>query len=289
MQISFPSNLHVGTSSWSTTDWCGSFYPHSIEPVEMITEYAKQFSTVEIDSSWYRMPSMSMVDAWNVRTPSGFIFSAKVPRVITHDKYLEGCEEEINQFVSVMSRLGEKLGPLVFQFPYVAKGKDPNEYATGADFLRRLKSFVKILPIDFQWAIEIRNSHWVKSELLDILRDHGIALAFIDYYTMDPLPKLSRQAGIITAPFAYLRFLGNHKQMDAAIQQERTEGRRKSDWESLLVDRTAQMRYWMPAIRDLTAKEENIYIYFNNHYAGYAPGSVELFLKLWQEEMPIKN
>jgi uncharacterized protein YecE (DUF72 family) len=280
-QLQFPEYLHVGTSSWSSLDWRGHFYPASIEPGEMISSYASRLSTVEIDSTWYRMPSQAMVDAWNHRTPEGFIFSAKVPRVISHDKYLEGCEDDLGQFVTIMSRLGKKLGPMVLQFPYVAKGKDPDEYARGADFLRRLKNFVCILPEGFQWAVEIRNATWIRTELLDTLRSRGISLVFIDYYTMDPLPKLALKEGVFTAPFAYIRFLGNHKQMDQAVEKARAEGRRKSDWESLLVDRTAQIKHWLPAIRDLVAREVPTYIYFNNHYAGYAPGSVELFSELW--------
>ena len=284
MQLRFPPNLRVGTSSWSTTDWCGTFYPESIEPADMIAAYARQLSTVEIDSTWYRMPSRSMVDAWNARTPAGFVFSAKVPRVISHEKYLEDCEAEVNEFVSAMSRLGDKLGPLVLQFPYVAKGKDPEEYATGAQFLARLKKFAGLLPAGFQWAIEIRNSKWVRPELLDVLHQRGISLVFIDYYTMDPLPKLAHRREVFTAPFVYIRFLGNHKEMDAAVQRARAEGTRKSDWDSLLVDRTGPMRYWIPAIRDLAARDVPIYVYFNNHFAGYAPGSVELFSRLWNAD-----
>lgn len=247
----------------------------------MISVYARQLTTVEIDSTWYSIPSRSMVDAWNARTPAGFIFSAKVPRVISHEKYLDGCEAELNEFVAAMSRLGDKLGPMVLQFPYVAKGKAPDEYATGADFLRRLKKFVGIMPAGFRWALEIRNSRWIQPPLLDVLRSRDIALVFIDYYTMDPLPKLASRSEVFTAPFAYIRFLGNHKEMEAAVLRARTEGDRKSDWESLLVDRTQQMKFWIPAIRDLAARQIPLYIYFNNHYAGYAPGSVELFSRLW--------
>ncbi len=249
----------------------------------MIAAYARQLSTVEIDSTWYQMPSKAMIEAWDARTPAGFVFSAKVPRVISHDKYLEGCEAELNQFVTAMSGLGEKLGPMVFQFPYVAKGKDPEEYATGAQFLARLKRFVGLLPGGFRWAIEIRNPRWVQSELLDLLHDHGISLVFVDYYTMDPLPKLTNRPGIFTAPFVYIRFLGNHKEMDAAVQRAREEGKRDSDWGSLLVNRAEQMRLWIPAIRNLVTGQTPVYVYFNNHYAGYAPGSVELFSRLWNE------
>ncbi len=281
--LRFPEQLRVGTSSWSSPDWRGSFYPESVEPAEMIAAYAQKLSTVEIDSTWYQMPTRAMVDAWNARTPANFVFSAKVPRVISHDKYLDGCEAELSRFVATMSRLGDKLGPMVLQFPYVAKGKDPEEYATGAEFRARLKKFLPLLVGEFQWAIEIRNALWVRAELLDLLRSRNVSLVFIDYYTMDPLPKLLSRNGIFTSSFAYIRFLGNHKQMDAAVQRAREEGKRDSDWGSLLVDRTEQMRFWIPAIRKLVAGQIPVYVYFNNHYAGYAPGSVELFSRLWHE------
>jgi uncharacterized protein YecE (DUF72 family) len=284
MAVRFPELLHVGTSSWSSPDWRGTFYPQTIEPAEMIAVFAQKLSTVEIDSTWYQMPTRAMVDSWNGRTPPGFVFSAKVPRVISHDKYLEDCESELNQFVSVMSRLGDKLGPMVLQFPYVAKGKDPDEYATGAQFQARLKKFIPFLSSDFRWAIEIRNALWVRPELLDLLQSRNISLVFIDYYTMDSLPKLLERDGIITSAFAYVRFLGNHKQMDTAVRRAREEGKRESDWGSLLVDRTDQMKSWIPGIRRLVAGQIPVYVYFNNHYAGYAPGSVELFSRLWNEQ-----
>jgi len=116
MDRPFHPNMLVGTSSWSSKDWCGSFYPESIDPAEMIREYSKKLSTVEIDATWYRMPNEKMVDAWNSKTPDGFVFSAKVPKIITHEKYLEDCEAELKEFISVMSRLKDKLGPLLLQF-----------------------------------------------------------------------------------------------------------------------------------------------------------------------------
>jgi uncharacterized protein YecE (DUF72 family) len=280
MPNEFPPKLLVGTSSWSSQDWCGSFYSDHIEPGEMIRAYSSKLSTVEIDSTWYRMPSPKMVETWKSKTPSGFIFSAKVPRVITHDKYLEECETEINEYISVMSGLGEKLGPMILQFPYIAKGKDPDEYKTGADFIRRLKGFIQLLPIEFKWGVEIRNSLWVQPALLDILRSRGISLVFIDYYTMDPLPKLAHRSDVFTASFVYIRFLGNRKEIDAAVKQAQEAGLRKREFESILKDRTGQMKAWIPPIKQLVSKGTPTYVYFNNHYAGYAPGSVELFEKL---------
>jgi uncharacterized protein YecE (DUF72 family) len=284
MHRQFPPNLLVGTSSWSSPDWRGTFYPDSTEPGEMIGVYASKLPTVEIDTTWYHMPSRKMVEAWKSKTPEGFIFSAKVPNVISHEKYLEGCEAELNEFISVMSILGEKLGPLILQFPYVAKGKDPEEYRTGADFIRRLKGFVDLLPKEFKWGIEIRNSRWVQPPLLDILRNHDISLVFIDYYTMDPLPRLVHREDIYTAPFAYVRFLGNRKQMDAAVKAARESSQRKRDWESLVKDCANQMKTWIPPIKGLLTRGMPVYVYFNNHYAGYAPGSVELFSRLFDDD-----
>ncbi len=253
----------------------------------MIRAYSAKLPTVEIDSTWYRTPSRKMVESWNARTPDGFIFSAKVPSVISHEKYLEGCEEELSEFVSVMSLLGEKLGPLILQFPYVAKGKDPQEYETGADFLRRLKSFIPLLSKEIKWGIEIRNSKWVQPALLDVLRSRDISLVFIDYYTMDPLPKLAHRSDIFTSSFVYVRFLGNRKQMDAAVQQAQKSRERPKAWGSLIKDCTKQMKLWIPPLRSLVAKGVPVYVYFNNHYAGYAPGSVELFSSLFEGESDI--
>jgi len=254
----------VGTSSWSSQDWCGTFYAESIAPGEMIREYSKKLPTVEIDATWHHMPNNRMVDAWKSRTPKGFIFSAKVPKIISHEKYLEDCEPELNEFISVMSRLEEKLGPMILQFPYVAKGKDPEEYKTGKGFIRRLERFAGLLPKEFKWGVEIRNSKWIAPPLLDVLQKRDISLVFIDYYTMDPLHKLANVEGIYTAPFVYIRFLGNHKTMNAAVKQARKEGRRKRDWESLIQDRRNQMKLWIPPLKDLASRQIPTYVYFNN-------------------------
>jgi uncharacterized protein YecE (DUF72 family) len=284
MNVRFPPNMLVGTSSWSSKDWCGSFYPESIDPAEMIRLYADQLPTVEVDSTWYRIPDLKMVEAWKSRTPAGFIFSAKVPKVITHEKYLEDCEIELKAFLSVMSGLEDRLGPLLLQFPYIAKGRNPREYETGADYIERLKKFVALLPENFKWVVEIRNSKWIRPPLLDLLHSRGISLAFIDYYTMDPLYKLAHGQDVFTAPFVYVRFLGNRKMMDAAVKKARIDGRRRRDWESLIVDRTDQMKLWIPPLKDLSKRNVPTFVYFNNHYAGYAPGSVELFGKLFEVE-----
>ena len=285
MDIKFPPNILVGTSSWSSKDWCGSFYPESIDPSEMIRVYSEKLQTVEIDATWYRIPDLKMVDSWNSKTPDGFIFSAKVPKIITHEKYLEDCESELTEFISVMTRLKDKLGPLLLQFPYVAKGKDPEEYEKGTDFVKRLKRFTELLPKDIKWVVEIRNSKWIRPQLLDLLGEQEISLAFIDYYTMDPLPRLANLKGIYTAPFVYVRFLGNRKYIENIVKKAKQEGRRDRHWESLVIDRSEQVKLWIPPLKDLVKRRVPTYVYFNNHYAGYAPGSVELFGRLLNDDL----
>jgi uncharacterized protein YecE (DUF72 family) len=285
MNLEFPENLLVGTSSWSSSDWRGTFYPEGTAPGEMISVYSRKLRTVEIDATWHAMPNDRMVDAWNARTPDGFTFSAKVPKIISHEKLMEDCEEELATFLSVMGKLGPKLGPLVLQFPYVARGKDAREYETGAEFISRLKRFAPRLSSEFKWGIEIRNSKWLRPELLDLLRRHNISLVFIAYYTMDPLPRLAARPEVFTSNFVYVRFLGNHREMDSAVQKAREEGSRSRDWESLIVDRTEEMKTWIAPIREIVKKRVPIYVYFNNHYAGYAPGSIELFHRLYFDSL----
>ena len=147
--------LRVGTSAFTAEGWPGSFYPASLKPSDYLTHYATQFDTVELDSTFYRTPSPSTVRGWYAKTPAGFLFAAKVPQVITHEKVLEECGDDLKGFLNVMDILGEKLGPLLFQFPYFNKTK----FASGAEFLGRLRPFLKKLPRGCRFAVEIRNKY----------------------------------------------------------------------------------------------------------------------------------
>jgi uncharacterized protein YecE (DUF72 family) len=254
-----------------------------MKPEEFLGHYARRFRTVEIDATWHAMPSRRTVEAWRERVPDGFTFSVKVPRTITHDFYLQDCGEEWRRFLSVIETLGEKLGPLLFQFQYVPRGRDPEEYRTGAEFLRRLEHFLPLLPEGRRYVVEVRNRGWVGPALLDLLRARGICLALTAYYTMPAAAELLQRTDPVTADFAYLRFLGNHKLMDQQIARAREAGRRDRDWGELLVDRTDELRSWVPPVRRLLERVPEVFAYFNNHFAGYAPGSLEMFARLWHE------
>lgn len=279
-----PRRLRVGTSSFGNDDWRGVFYPDGMKPADYLAHYATVLPAVEIDSTWYASPSARLVDGWARKTPDGFLLSCKVPKRITHELYLEQCDAEWDAFLGAIDRLGEKRGPLLFQFPYVAKGKDPDEYATGDDFRRRLGRFLPRLAGAGRCAVEVRNRTWLGPPLYDLLGGAGVALVLADYYTMPGAGGYFDAGDPRTADFAYVRLLGNHRAMDKLVAAAKDEGRREKEWESLLVDRSRETRAWIAVIRDLLKTGGDVFAFFNNHYAGFAPGSIDLFLRLWSDE-----
>lgn len=260
-------NLHLGTSSWSSQDWVGPFYPPGTPPASFISEYAKHFDTVEVDATFYRTPSASMVKNWRERTSPGFVFAAKIPRVITHEKVLEDCGADLKQFLGVMDLLGSKLGPLLFQFPYFNRKAFPRP----EDFMARLKPFLQKLPSGYSFAVEVRNKNFIGSPLLDLLRERKIALALIDHPWMMPIDQLMKTFDLATTEFCYLRFLGDRKGIEAKTKH----------WDKIIVNRQREMETWIPEIRRLLSLKRALYAYFNNHYGGFAPASVQLFREVW--------
>lgn len=283
-QALVPGNVHLGTSSFSSNDWTGYFYPIGMKPGDFLAYYGNYFHTVEIDATWHAMPSKRVVESWAKRTPENFIFSLKVPKTITHERYLEGCASEWGDFLEVLEPLGKKLGPLLLQFPVVAGPSDG-----GRDFVRRLDRFLEASPEDLRVVVEVRNEDWLAEPLLDLLRRRGASLALVEFHSMPSGPALFERLDPLTAPFSYVRFLGHHREMDLLVARAREEGRRKRDWETVLVDREAETRAWMETIETLSGRQRDVFVYFNNHYAGFAPGSVELFLRLWEQRSAARS
>src|SRR5713101_6491329 len=104
------SSLYIGTSAFTAAGWEGTFYPEGTKPADYLRYYAQHFNSVEVDSTFYRVPSLSTVKGWYEKTPKGFIFAAKIPQIITHEKVLVECDDDMAQFMKVMDALGEKLG-----------------------------------------------------------------------------------------------------------------------------------------------------------------------------------
>lgn len=109
-------NVHVGTMGWSYDFWKGSFYPENLDSSKFLAYYSSKFDTVEVDSTFYRIPKEQTVLGWKEQTPKGFVFSLKFPRVITHVKTLKDCEEETRVFLERAELWGKSLGHFCFNF-----------------------------------------------------------------------------------------------------------------------------------------------------------------------------
>jgi uncharacterized protein YecE (DUF72 family) len=265
--------LYLGTSSWSFDDWRSTVYPSDAKSSDYLTHYAKRFMAVEIDMTFYRIPTPSMVERWHHNTPADFRFAAKIPQIITHEKMLRDCQAELRQFTEVMGLLGDKLGPLLFQFPYFSA----RQFRSHDAFLERLESILDRLPEGYRFAVELRNRGWVTPRLLDLLRAHRVALALTDHPWMPTIQQLMRQHDVVTADFVYIRWLGDRKAIEAIT----------SKWDRLVVDRRQDTATWVAVVREFLARHLPVYGFYNNHYAGHSPSSIGLFYEIWQKGQPL--
>jgi uncharacterized protein YecE (DUF72 family) len=269
-RYSLPGIL-LGTSSFTATGWEGSFYPKGMRSADYLAFYAEHFQTVEIDSTFYGCPTPRTVSNWAARTPQDFIFSVKVPQIITHEKVLVDCGPEFEEFVKTMDILGPKLGPIVFQFPVFDKWKFPKQDS----FLTVLAPFLKRLPADHKFVIEIRNKTWLDAKFADVLRKHNVALALTDTSFVPRPWEIKEKFDLITADFAYVRWLGDRK----GIEKQTTT------WDMTIVDRSSDLKNWVDLLKEMvnTKKIMKMFAYANNHYAGHGPATVKLFTELWDK------
>ena len=262
--------IRAGTTAFTAEGWERTFYPADVKPGEAIRHYAAHFDTVEVDSTFYRVPSAETTQGWHDKTPEGFIFAAKVPRTITHDKVLVDCERELWEFLAAMDPLGKKLGPLVLQFPYFNKKK----FSNPEDFFERLQPFLRRLPKAYQYVVEVRNKYWLRPPLMEMLSEHNVALGLVAHPWMPKPDKWTEKADPVTADFTYVRWIGDRKTIE---EQTRT-------WDKTIVDRTDDMKAWVTLLRELASRVGTIFAFANNRYAGHAPDTVRLFQKLWGEK-----
>jgi uncharacterized protein YecE (DUF72 family) len=264
------SLIRLGTSAFTAEGWKGVFYPENMKPADYLTHYALNYDTVELDSTFYRTPTVRVVEGWYNKTPKGFLFAAKVPQIITHEKVLVDCESDVEHFISTMDVLKEKLGPLLFQFGYFNK----KAFVGVNDFLARLIPFLKKLPKDHQYAVEIRNKNWIVPQFIEALRERKIAFALVDHAWMPRPTQIFEKLDPITADFTYIRWLGDRKGIE---QQTKT-------WNQLIINRRTELEEWVDICRKIAKRKIQILAFANNHYAGYGPGTVDAFRFLWNRQ-----
>jgi uncharacterized protein YecE (DUF72 family) len=263
--------LHYGTASWSEESWDGVFYPSGTAPGDYLTYYSSQFTTVEANVTYYRVPSRELVSGWDRKTPDGFTLAAKFPRSIVHagdgprpdpDVLLdpEKTGRDVEQFLDSMDLLGPKCGPLVLQFPYLNK----KAFATAEPFLARLDLFLAGLPDRFRYAVEIRNRNWLRPELCEVLRSHRTALVLTDLHYMPHPARVAEDLDVATTDFLYGRLIGDRKAIDAVT----------SAFDRVVLDQSSRLQRWAALMSKLLPGVGAAYLYANNHYAGHAPSTI---------------
>jgi uncharacterized protein YecE (DUF72 family) len=244
------TGLYLGTSGWSYADWEGTLYPEALPSASRLAEYVKHFATVEIDSTFYGTPRRSTVQKWREVSPEGFHFAAKFPKEITHDRNLVGAEAEVESFIRTMAELGDRLGPLLLQFP-------PSFDVEGMGVL---EDFLERLPEGFRYAVEVRHRSWLGSDLPEMLSERGVALTLIDY------PRMPRMEET-TADFSYIRWLGDRREFP--------EGHTH-----LKKDRDDDLFWWSELVGRFLEEGRIVFAYANNHYQNHSPSTLERFLEI---------
>lgn len=265
--------LFLGTSAFTAAGWPGSFYPLGMKPADYLTHYASLFKTVEVDSTYYGTPSASTITSWYEKTPPDFVFAAKVPQIVTHEKMLLGCEPEFDEFVERMQVLDEKLGPLLFQFPKFTKYQINSE-----EFSRRLRFLlnrVKDLPT-VRFVAEIRNKSWLDQRFTDLLREYNVALALTDTSFMPRPWEMKEKLDLVTTDFLYVRWLGDRHGIEKITQV----------WDKTVVDRKDDLKNWVNVLRAMVFNKQirKLFAFANNHYGGHGPATVKQFWDLWEKK-----
>ncbi len=258
------TTVWLGTSGFSYADWVGNFYPESSKPTDWLASYAERMACVELDVTFYRIPTKSMIDRWRAITPDEFKFAAKFPQTVTHGGHVTSAynsergkptsqpkwltmdqrKAEAEQFLASIRGLKEKLGPLLLQFPY----------AFTPDHSEDLLAILDVIPDDLQIAVEFRNRKWCTRATYELLTSRKIPFTQVDHPWM---PKVD----IKTGRFHYLRMLGDHKVL--------TE-----DFSHVKINRTQELSYWTNLLKTYAHKSTDtldIFVFFNNHFSGHAP------------------
>jgi uncharacterized protein YecE (DUF72 family) len=233
------SSIHLGTSGWSYNEWEGPFYRKGEK--RKLRAYSNIFKIVEIDSTFYRNPSKETVMGWLKYSPPDFVFTAKMPQLITHVKRLGlkgAVKADLNTYFDLMRplQLGGKLGCFLIQLPPKCDCNTDN-----------LEMFFGMLDPMFRYAVEFRNTSWFKDETWDLLNKYDVAYTIVDEPLLPPEIHL-------TTDFAYFRWHGKGEKIWFDYRYSKEE-----------------LDAWVPKVQETSKSVKKIYGFFNNHYHGYAP------------------
>jgi uncharacterized protein YecE (DUF72 family) len=248
--------LRVGCSGWSYPEWVGPFYPRGTAQVKFLGLYAKVFDSVEIDSTFYGVPGKEAVKRWRSEVPEGFAFCPKAPQEVAGGRRSgnnseemgesEDADEVLDEFLGVVDPLGERLGPLVFQYPpSYARGDHALQVETLLDRLGKRRS-----------AFEFRHKSWFEEPTYKVLEDHNAALVWSETTYLEVPPQF-------TADFLVLRFIGD-RSFDPRGSVDHPKDQALGKWADRIETRAAHL--------------DETFVFFNNHFEGFGPGSANRFL-----------
>ncbi|MBN1440289.1 MAG: DUF72 domain-containing protein [Anaerolineales bacterium] len=250
--------IRIGTSGFSYKDWVGPVYPEKMPAKDWLAFYAAQFSTVELNVTFYRLPSRVNIEAWLRKTPDDFLFTVKAFRGLTHERE----NPDFAAFTGSIRPLAEagKLGCVLAQFPNSFHPVPENK-----EYLKRMCSELPDLPL----VAEFRHTAWAKPETFEMLRGLGMGYCCVD----EPqLRGLMPPAAVSTSPVGYIRFHGRN----AAHWYEHKDPAERYDYRYS----EKELEEWIPKIRKVEKDAEETYVYFNNHPHGHGVAGAKVLGRL---------
>jgi uncharacterized protein YecE (DUF72 family) len=243
---------YVGTSGWVYPHWRNVFYPPKLAQSKWLEFYTDHFSSVELNYSFYRLPSDRSFSNWRDASPDGFRYAVKASRLITHMRRLKDIDEPLETFINRARNLSEKLGPLLYQLP-------PNMHRND----ELLERFLSVLPNEFRHVIEFRHETWFDEKVFDTLRRHNIGFCVFDMPDL-PCPLLA------TSDFAYIRFHGSNMPYLSSYSND-------------------ELDEWAKRILLLSKDLNAIYIYFNNDAEGFSVRNAQTLSRKLRENSFMSN
>jgi uncharacterized protein YecE (DUF72 family) len=244
-------DIRIGTSGYHYRHWKGNFYPEDISTSAMLPYYLHYFDTLELNNTFYRLPTLQALKAWRDAVPENFIFAVKASRYLTHNKKLKDPENALEKFLPRVETLGKKLGPILFQLPPKWKIN-----------LERLQEFLAALPRKHRYAIECRETSWITEPVLELLRQYQAAFCIYEIAGYQTPPH-------VTTDFAYVRLHGPSSTKYAGSYSDR------------------QLEEWAEWIEEQQQRLRSIHFYFDNDQAGYAAQNALTLRRVVAEKLGI--
>jgi len=250
--------IHIGTSGYSYEDWVGPFYPKDVVKREWLAFYTREFSTVEINFTYYRLPDARTLQAMAAKTPEGFLFTIKASQELTHAR--EDNAQAFAQFVQALDPViaKQRFGCVLAQFPFSFHPNSENQ-----DYLRTFRERMGDLPV----VIEFRHAGWLSSPTFSLLRENNLGFCCVDEPRLKGLLPPVAEA---TSSIAYVRFHGRNAQKWWQ-HEAKGPGTSREAWQRYNYTYSRQeLEEWVPKIRELDAKAQHTYVFANNHWQGQA-------------------